>query len=110
MARRTKSSPPERGDHVEIVWADVCSDGRSDPDEVELFKWEPHLGRYYGERTSHGVECVILVTTMPTDENRLVGVDIFPKALIISMKVTKRIRRHKKEPTHANPPVEPPPV
>lgn len=89
--------PPERGDHVQIVWADITGGGRDDPDEMELFKWEPHLGYYYGERISYGIPCVVLVTTMPTPENREVGTDIFPQPLILSLKVTKRVNRRKKK-------------
>lgn len=87
----------QRGDLVELTWADITEDSTGDPSEAALVR--RHSIGYFWERRIDGAIPVIITTTTIDEEigSGSQGYCIYPEVCIVKVKAIKRKRRKKEE-------------
>jgi hypothetical protein len=91
----------QRGDLLEIHWADIYEDSVGDPVKASLGK-RISFGLFWAEITSLGIPCLVTTTTIDEKDTSQSGYCIYPLACILKVQCIKRARkpRRKADPTN----------
>jgi hypothetical protein len=92
----SQPSDPIRGDLVEITWVDILEDATGDPDKSDLCQ-RVSIGWVWGQKQSHGMECLVTTTTRDHDGASQQGYCIYPRSCVLAMKVIKRASRARRK-------------
>jgi hypothetical protein len=84
--------PPERGDLVEVKWADIYEDSTGDPDKAALAV-RTSYGLFWGRSESAGIETVVTTTTQDDDTVGQSGFCCYPSECVIRLTVVRRKQR-----------------
>lgn len=89
----------ERGDLLEIVWADIFEDSVGDPTKAQLGK-RVSYGIFWDEIDSLGLPCLVTTTTLDEKDSTQSGYCIYPKACVLKVEIVRKARkpRRKKRP------------
>lgn len=82
-------APLQRGDFIEVTWADILEDPVGDPEKAEL-AIRKTLAIYWDERVSEGVPSLVTTTTLDADGSHQQGFCIYPRACVLKVELIKR--------------------
>jgi hypothetical protein len=82
----------QRGDLLQIEWADIYEDATGNPDTARLSK-RVSYGLFWHRAVDRGLPVFITTTTLDDDVSAQSGYCIYPEAVITKVHVVRRVRR-----------------
>lgn len=96
-----KNSDPERGDLVEVHWADICEAIGDHPDKAALAP-RTSYGIFWERKVDDGIPVVVTTTTIDKDGPENAGWCCYLEACITKMIVLRKARKQKTKRTKAD--------
>ena len=86
------TSPPARGDLVEVQWVDINEEPVGDPDAAKLAR-RTSYGLFWCQKEDAGVPVLVTTTTMDDGPAHQSGYCIYPVSCVVKLKIVKRGRK-----------------